>query len=212
MRKALNRYFITGLLVMLPFFITVYALAYVFRFVDGILGNIVNYYLRKIVGFYVPGIGILLFAALILAVGFLSTRFIGRWCRGHFHKAIEQFPAIKMIYVPLRQILGFLFAKESLAFKKAVMIEFPVKGCWSLGFVTNETFKEANEKTGAELLNIFVPLAPNPVTGYIVFVPKKDTIFLDINVKEAMKVVVSGGILNPHDMPGNIAEVLGGLQ
>ncbi|MGE5197553.1 MAG: DUF502 domain-containing protein, partial [Deltaproteobacteria bacterium] len=86
-----------------------------------------------------------------------------------------------------------------MAFKRAVLVEFPNKGSWTLGFITNETFKEANDKTASELLNIFVPLAPNPTTGFIIFARKDAAIFLDMSIQDAMKFIISGGLLNPAD-------------
>ena len=198
MRK-LNRLFLTGLLVILPLFLSVYILFKTFKFVDGILGNIVNVYFQKAWGFYVPGIGLILFLGIVLTVGFLSSYIGVKLLHKYLDAIFGKFPLFKYIYVPLKKMFEFIFSEGNIAFKKAVLIEFPYKGNWSLGFITSETFQEAKNKIAADLVNIFVPLAPNPVTGFIVFVRKADVIFLDMEIKDAMKLILSGGVLNPLD-------------
>jgi uncharacterized membrane protein len=199
MMNWLRRYFFTGLLVSLPLFISVYVLILIFGFVDGILGNFINIYFKKTLGFYIPGLGIILFFLIVILVGLLSSRFSEKLLQRYLDRIISRFPLLRLIYPPLKQIVTFLFSKDNVGFKKAVLIGFPYRDNWTLGFITNETFEEAKNKTGAELLNIFVPLAPNPTTGFIFFVPKEKVIFLDISIKEAIKLVISGGLLNPQD-------------
>jgi uncharacterized membrane protein len=194
--RRLNRFFLTGILVLLPLFLSIYILVLGFRFIDGILGNVVNIYIRKEWGFSIPGIGLILFFAIVIAAGLVST-YIGH---KYLDKFFGKFPLIKYIYVPLKQMLEFIFSEENITFKKAVLIEFPCKGNWSMGFITNESFQEAKHKIAEDLVNIFVPLAPNPITGFIVFVRKADILFLDMEIREAMRLILSGGVLNPHEM------------
>jgi len=197
--KRLNRYFITGLLALLPISISVYILVTLFRFADGILGRFINVYFQKAWGFYVPGIGLILFVGIVLTVGFLSSYIGVKLLHKYLDAIFGKFPLIKYIYVPLKKMFEFIFSEGNIAFKKAVLIEFPRKGNWSLGFITSETFQEAKNKIAADLVNIFVPLAPNPITGFIVFVRKAEVIFLDMEIKDAMKIILSGGVLNPQD-------------
>lgn len=197
--KRLNRYFITGLLALLPISISVYILVTLFRFADGILGRFINVYFQKAWGFYVPGIGLILFVGIVLTVGFLSSYIGVKLLHKYLDAIFGKFPLIKYIYVPLKKMFEFIFSEGNIAFKKAVLIEFPYKGNWSLGFITSETFQEAKNKIAADLVNIFVPLAPNPITGFIVFVRKAEVIFLDMEIKDAMKIILSGGVLNPQD-------------
>ena len=136
-------------------------------------------------------------------MGFLSSLFAVRLLQRKLDKMIAKFPLLRYIYPPIKQIFEFLFSKDN-AFKKSVLVQYPFKGNWTLGFVTNETFQEANTKTGVQLLNIFVPMAPNPATGFILFVPKDEVIFLDIDVKEAVKLIISGGLLNPTEASKDI--------
>lgn len=201
--KRLTKYFITGLLVVLPLFISIYILVIMFRFVDGMLGSFVNVFIKNTFGFHIPGVGLILFVLIVLSVGFLSSLFAVRLLQRKLDKMIGKFPLLRYIYPPIKQIFEFLFSKDN-AFKKSVLVQYPFKGNWTLGFVTNETFQEANTKTGVKLLNIFVPMAPNPATGFILFVPKDEVIFLDINVKEAVKLIISGGLLNPTEASKDI--------
>jgi uncharacterized membrane protein len=199
--NRLRTYFIAGLLVILPLFLTLAILAFVFRFVDGILGNIVNSYVRRTLGFYIPGIGIVLFVSLVLLTGILSTHFFGRFLNRLIDRVMERFPLLRHIYPSLKQIFRFIFSKEQMAFKRTVLLEYPCKGCWSLGFITNEGFREAKERTAQDLLNVFIPLAPNPASGFYVLAPRKDVIILDMEIKDAITLIFSGGVLNPEDIP-----------
>jgi uncharacterized membrane protein len=198
--KKLNQYFLTGLLVTLPLVLSIYIVVFVFNFVDGILGRLVNEYIKKTLGFYVPGMGVILFLLLILVIGFISVTLSLRFLHKSVDKIISNLPVFKYIYVPLKQMFGFVFSPDNMAFKNSVLIEFPCKGSWSLGFVTNETFQEAKDKLAADLLNIFVPMAPNPASGFVVLVRKADVVFLDIEIKEAMRLILSGGLLNPQEL------------
>lgn len=197
MIKHVRRYFITGILVIFPLFLSIYILFILFRFVDGILGRFINVYFKETLGFYIPGLGLILFLLIIIVAGFLSTHFLGRRLNRFLDRIVGPFPLLRHIYPWIRQIFTFLFSKNNLSFKKVVLVGYPCKGSWSLGFITNEGFKEAKLKSGQELLSIFVPLVPNPTSGFLIFASSKDVIFLDISIKEAMKLILSGGILNP---------------
>ena len=111
-------------------------------------------------------------------------------------KALRRFPLVRHIYPSVKQIIVFLFASQRQAFKKVVLVEYPRCGIWSLGFVTNEGFKEAKDKTGQDLLNIFIPSSPGPLTGFFVIIPRQEVLFLEISIEEAIKLLVSGGLLN----------------
>ena len=111
--------------------------------------------------------------------------------------ALRRFPLIRLIYPSIKQIIEFLFATQRQTFKKAVLVEYPKTGIWSMGFITNEGFQEAKEKTKKELLNIFIPSSPGPFTGFYILVPRQEVIILDIMVEDAVKLLVSGGLLNP---------------
>lgn len=197
MMNRLKRYFVTGLVVILPVVLTIYILIIVFNFVDGVLGSFLNTYLKKTLGFYIPGLGLILSIIIILVTGLLTSLFLGKKIIPHLEKIFLKIPLINKIYPPLKQMVRFILMQRELGFKKVVLVEYPSKGIWSLGFVTNEAFEEIDNKTNNNLLCIFVPNSPGPLTGYTIFLAKEKAIFLDISVQDAMKIIISGGIFKP---------------
>jgi uncharacterized membrane protein len=194
----MRRNLIAGILVILPLLLTVYVLIILFKFIDGILGRFVNTYLMDFLGFYIPGLGIILSLIIIFLVGFLTTHFVGKKLYLILEeKILMNFPLIRHIYPSLKQITEFLFASKRQSFKKVVLVEYPKPSIWVIGFITNKGFVEAEEKTRQGLLNIFIPSSPGPLTGFFILVPRQDVIFLDIPIEEAIKLIVSGGLLNP---------------
>jgi len=193
----IRRYFVTGLLVALPIFLTLYFFFAVFRFIDGIWGKVINFYLKKYLGFAVPGLGFILGLMTVMAVGFVATNLFGK----RFFRALERFfmkfPFVSMIYPAIKQIVDSFLSKEKPAFKKVALVEYPSKGIWSIGFITNESFQEANEKSGEELMHVFIATTPSPLTGFLILVPKRDVKVLDISVEQGVKLIVSGGIVKP---------------
>lgn len=197
MFKRLQRYFLTGLAVLLPVVITLYILVSVFRFFDNILGRFLNNYFEENLGFYIPGIGILLFILIILIFGFITTHFLKNKFRSILENWFLKLPFIKLIYPSAKQIVNFLFSRERPLLQKAVLVEYPRKGVYSLGFVTNESMKIIQEKTGKEFLNVLIPSSPSPFTGFVALVPKEELIFLDISIEDACRFIISDGVVNP---------------
>src|SRR3989338_9167245 len=147
MRKKIERYFFTGLLVLLPVVITLYLLFIIFRFADGLLGKYINQYLKEYLGHYIPGIGLILTLLIVLFVGALARSVLLRKIIPAIEGWFAGLPLIRMIYPSSKQIVKFFFSDENKAmFKKVVLIEYPRKGVYSLGFVTNEGFEEAGVK------------------------------------------------------------------
>lgn len=195
--SRVKRYFLTGFFIILPAFITAYVLYAIFMFIDGIWGKVINFYLRKHLGFAIPGLGFILGMLTILVIGFVATNLLGKRIFNFFEHMFRKFPMIKLIYDPAKQIVDSFVSREKPAFKKVVLVEYPSKGIWSVGFLTNDGFKEAQEKTGEELLHIFIATTPSPLTGFLILVPKRDVKILDIPVDSGIKLVVSGGIVKP---------------
>lgn len=195
--NRLKRYLITGLIVVVPIFVTVYVFLVVFRFTDSILGRFLNIYFKKILGFYIPGLGILISLLIIILVGFLANRFIGKKIFPRLEKWFSGLPLIKNIYPTLKQIILFILAQKEFGFKNVVLVEYPSKGIWALGFLTNEQFQKINQITNKEMVAVFVPTSPSPFTGYVVFVPKEDVKFPNISISEALNIIISGGVFKP---------------
>lgn len=193
----LRRYFATGLLITLPVFITVYFLFMVFRFIDGIFGKTLNHYIREYLGFSVPGVGIILGVLIVLTVGFVAANYLGKRLIQALESWFLKFPFIRQIYPAAKQIVDSFISKESPAFKKVVMVQYPAKGIWSIGFLTSESFAEANRKSARELLHVFIATTPSPLTGFLILVPKEEVTIMDMSIEEGVKLIISGGIVKP---------------
>lgn len=192
-----KRYFVTGLLVTLPVFFTVYFLYIVFRFIDNIWGKVINFYLKQHLGFSIPGLGVILGLVTVLAIGFIATNFVGK----RFFRAVEswflKFPLVRQIYPAAKQIVSSFMSKDHPTFKKVALVEYPGKGIWSIGFITNESFAVANKAAGKELIHVFIATSPSPFTGFLILVPKDEVRYLDISVEDGVRLIVSGGIIKP---------------
>jgi uncharacterized membrane protein len=198
MIKKLKRYMITGVIVLMPTFVTVFILVAVFNFIDRILGDFLEIALRKYVGFYIPGLGFLLFAAVITLVGFLASRFLNHRIFPKIEEYFSSLPLINTLYPTVKQIILFILQKKELGFKKVVLVEYPSKGIWSIGFLTNEAFKRMSEVSSQDMVSVFMPTTPGPFSGYVIFVPKNEIRFPDISVNEALKILISGGAFKPE--------------
>lgn len=193
----IKRYFITGLLLVLPVFITIYFLLFIFNFIDNAWGKLINFYIKRHLGFTIPGLGFLLGLVTIMVVGFVATNFIGKKVFLTVEHWFLKLPFIKQVYNPAKQIINSFISKEKAAFKKVVMIEYPSKGLWSIGFITNESFEAAEKLIGQEMMHVFIATTPSPLTGFLVLLPKRDVKILDISVEQGVKLIVSGGIVKP---------------
>ncbi len=186
---------ITGLVVLIPLIITVYVLVALFRFTDGILGRFLNVFLQKQWGFYVPGIGFLLFFLVVFLVGFLARKYIFKRAFAPLELWFSGLPLIKNIYPAAKQIVTFVSAQKEMGFKKVALVEYPSKGIWSIGFVTNEGFAAIDKTCGKEMLAVFIPTTPGPLSGFVIFLPKDEVRFPDLTITEALNIVISGGVV-----------------
>jgi len=131
-------------------------------------------------------------------VGFLATRFLGHRLFILLEKWFAAFPLIKDIYPTVKQMIGFMSAQRESGFKKVVLIEYPGKGVWSLGFLTNEQFAAIDAVMDADMVSVYVSTVPGPFSGMLVFVRRSDIKFPDISIKDAVKIIFSGGVVNPQ--------------
>ena len=174
-----------------------------FHFADGILGRRINKFFYTYIGYEIPGLGILIIILVIFVLGLLirlSRIKFFRWTQTLFLGLLFRMPLINKIFPPIKRIVDFLFFPPHKNFKSAVLVEYPRKGIYSLGFVTSESPFKFEEKLGRKLYNVFISSSPSPLTGFTIIVPKEDLIFLDIGVDDALKLVISGGLLNPPQM------------
>jgi len=195
----LRKYFISGLIVFLPMALTIYIFFLAINFADNILGKYLEPVFMERFGFYFRGISILIGMYVIVVVGFLFTNFLGRQIYDFFDRLIVKLPFFKQVYPALKEMAGFLFSGDKLkTFRQVVIAEYPRKGIFSVGFLTNESSDIFNELTKSnELCNVFFATSPSPVTGFTVLIPKKDVIITEIKIEDAFKFLVSGGVVNP---------------
>jgi len=132
-----------------------------------------------------------------ILVGWFARNFFGRLIIRISEYIVDRMPVISKVYSAIKQIFETIMATQSQAFREVVMMEYPRKGVWSIGFVTGVTKGEVQEHTAEETINVFVPTTPNPTSGYLLFVPKKELKYLDMSVEEGVKLVVSAGIITP---------------
>lgn len=198
MVHKLRQYFLAGIVLVTPIAITVYILVAVFRFTDGLLGKYLNFYIKANLGYSIPGLGLLLFLIIILIAGFFAKNFLGKKIMHLLEGWFLKLPFVSRIYPHVKQFIDLVVAKEKPSFKKVVLIEYPRKGIFSLGFITNESMSEVEEKTREKVVTVLIPSIPNPFSGFFVFCKKEELIYLDITVEEGIKQVVSGGVLQPE--------------
>lgn len=206
----LRAYFLAGILVTAPIGITVY-LTYAFlTFVDD---NVVRLIPREIYEDYYgamtfPGIGLVIALAFFVVVGWFATNFLGRLTIRISEYILHKMPVIRTLYGAIKQIFETIMTTQSTAFREVVMLEYPRKGVWSLGFVTGISKGEVQDLTENETVNVFLPTTPNPTSGFLLFVPKSELHFLDMSVEDGVKMVVSAGIITPphKDAGGSAAK------
>ena len=199
----IRAYFFTGILVTAPVAITLY-MAYKFIvWIDRLVNQILppQYKFDEILPFTIPGIGLVVLVLALILVGMFAAGFLGKFFLRLGEWIVYKVPLISSIYSVLKQIFETFFSTKTQAFSKVVMLEYPRKGIWILGFVSSELRGEVKEKFAEEMLNVFIPTTPNPTSGFLIFVPKKDTIELDMKVEEGIKFVISGGLVEPENLP-----------
>ncbi len=196
----LRRYLLTGILVTAPITITIY-LTYIFlSFVDSKVVHLLpkEWYEALYGQTVIPGLGLIIVIAVFIAIGWLATNFLGRLFIRISEYIVDQIPVARTLYSAIKQIFETIMASQSNAFREVVMMEYPRKGVWSIGFVTGTSKGEVQETTEEETINVFVPTTPNPTSGYLLFVPKKELKYLKMTVEEGVKLVVSAGIITPE--------------
>lgn len=193
--KRIRNYFGTGLLIMLPVFITLYILFVAFRFIDNMWGKAINTYLKNNFGFGIPGLGIIIGLVTVFLIGFVATSFIGKRLFRGVERWFFKFPMVRQIYPAAKQVVASIMSKENPSFKKVVLVEYPSKGIWVIGFVTNEGLKEACEAIGQDLVHVLIASTPSPLTGTLILVPRSSVKVLNIPIEQGIKLIVSGGIV-----------------
>jgi uncharacterized membrane protein len=203
MWQKLRDYFITGIAVILPLFVTLWILSILYRWIGGrMIFPLTKLFTPYLVNPYLEyGVSITIFLLLILmiiAIGMATRIIFIRRLFSSGEKVFFRIPMVGRIYVAMKQISRAFFSDKSRAFKSVVLIEYPRKGMYSIGFLASANEGEINEKTGRRLVNVYVPSVPNPATGYFYLFPEEEVINLKMSIEDAMKLVISGGAVTPH--------------
>ena len=190
----LRNYFIAGVVVLIPIGITVYLTLFLVKVSSKILPKELNpnHYLP----YDIPGLEIFISLILITLIGWISLSFLGKKMLNVFNNLLKKIPILRTIYSAIVQMTE-TFTKNDSNNKNVVLIEYPRKGIWAVGFATKKNSTEMSTKTQKELINVFVPTTPNPTSGFLLMVPKEEVIYLDLNFEEASKFIVSAGTSNP---------------
>lgn len=199
--KHLRGYFLAGVLITAPISLTFYfAWAFV-HWVDSQVTPLIpeRYNPETYLPFTIPGLGLLVVLAVLTLVGALTAGILGRlWVRTS-ERILNRMPVIRGIYGAIKQIFETVLAKKTQAFSSVVLVEYPRRDIWTIAFITSTPEGEVPDVIDDEVINIYVPTTPNPTSGFLLFVPKRDVIFLSMTVEEGLKMVISGGIVTPPD-------------
>ena len=194
LKNALKRYFLTGLLAVIPIWGTVLILKTLFVTVDGILGDVLA---QLVPDHYVPGLGIVALILLIFLVGLFAANFIGRQILKLWEDWLNRLPLVRGIYSTLKSMMDILSFSDRGSYHRVVLIQFPKNGHYCFAFVTGVTKAETMTLSQDPLIHVYVPTSPNPTSGYFLLVPEREVSSVDISVDEAMKLIVSGGFYTP---------------
>lgn len=197
----LRNYFFAGVILAAPVSITFYLAALFVNFVDSKVTPLIpaKYNPETYLPFGVPGLGLLIVIVVMIIIGAVAAGFVGRAFVGWGERLLARMPVVRSIYSALKQIFETVLAEKSRAFRQVVLIEYPRKGSWALGFATGTTKGEVQHTIADEVVNVFLPTTPNPTSGYLLFLPRSDVIFLSMTVEDGIKMVISGGVVTPSE-------------
>ena len=208
MMKRLRRYLVAGLLVWLPLGVTIF----LFRVLIGLMDKTLvfiprQYHPEEWFGVAIPGLGVILTILLLLITGVLTANIVGRSFVGGWESLMDRIPVARSIYSAAKNFAEIVFSESGSAFSKVLLVEYPRKGIYTLTFQTASEIGEIQGRTGEDVVCCFVPTTPNPTSGFIIIVPKKDAIELDMDVDEAVKLVMSLGVVVPTWKKDQTAEL-----
>ncbi|MDR2154633.1 MAG: DUF502 domain-containing protein [Burkholderiaceae bacterium] len=217
MFARLRQYFITGLVVWLPVGVTAWVLLWLVGILDGIFGGVLSALARTLPAFAataemmqrVPGLGVILVAIVILATGLFVANMAGQWWLRQWNRLVTRIPVVRGIYSSVKQVSDTLFSGSGQAFSKALLVRYPHQDSWTIGFLTGALGGEVAEQLARQVpqpagrgagdfVSVFVPATPNPTSGFLLLVPRADVVELHMSVNEALKYVISMGVVAPH--------------
>jgi uncharacterized membrane protein len=194
-----KKYFITGLLIWIPLIITLWVLKIIFDFLDGSLLLLPEAFrTENWLGVHIPGLGAILTVLVVFLTGVFATNFFGARLVQVWHDVLHRIPVVNSIYSSVKQISDTLFSSSGEAFRKAVLVQWPHEGAWTIAFLTGTPGGDVVNHVPPDCLSVYVPTTPNPTGGYFVIVARKDVIELDMTVDQALKYIISMGVVPPQ--------------
>ena len=212
LKRRIRNIFITGILITVPVAFTLFILNFLFKLLDDL---VVPWFIKTLIeigtplpeNFRLPGLGLILIVLLIFVIGVLTKSFLGGKLVQLGEVIVDRIPVVRTLYTGAKQVVTTIAEADTKAFRKVVLVEFPRKGIYSVGFITGTTKGEVQELTDANLVNVFVPTTPNPTSGFLVFVPNEDIIDLTMTVEDGIKFIISVGIVTPEYHQEKILEL-----
>lgn len=196
----LRAYLLAGILVTAPLTITFYIVYEFITFVDSQVHSLpTRYNPESYLPFSIPGLGLVVVLTSLTLIGWLTAGVLGRLLQRASERILARIPVVRSVYSAIKQILETVLAQQSNAFREAVLLEYPRQGVWTIAFITGSTKGEIQGLSDEEVINVFVPTTPNPTSGFLLFVPRRDLVPLGMSVEEAIKMVISGGLIAPVD-------------
>ncbi|MFL2900361.1 MAG: DUF502 domain-containing protein [Candidatus Pelagibacterales bacterium] len=194
----IKRYFFTGLLISAPIGATIYITIFIVEFIAGLVPQRFNPngLLPEIIGYEIPGLELIIAFISFILIGLIFSTLFGKAILGYFDNLITRIPFAGNVYKAIKQITE-TFSNADAAYQKVVLIEYPRKDIYAIGFMTGETKGEIKDRKKIDMVNVFVPTTPNPTSGFLLFIPKEDAVELDMSVEDAIKLVVSAGMVVP---------------
>lgn len=205
--RRVRNWFFTGLIIITPLVLSIYFLDLGFRWLDALLGGLA----ARTLGRQIPGLGLLASVVLAVVTGLIASNLVGRRLIAWSERALLQVPIFRGVYSTLKQVVDAFAGQKRTAFQKVALVEYPRKGVWSIGFITGSARAEIRDRVGRDLVNVFIATTPNPTSGFLIMVPRREVVWLDLPVEEGMKLVISGGVIgcddvNPAEPGGDSAD------
>ena len=210
--RRLRQYFITGLLVWLPMAVTIWVLTWLYGLLDGIFGSVLGAAEAVFPGLHllvstlrgVPGLGVIMVLLVVIATGVLAANIAGQWWMRQWNTLITRIPVVRSIYTSVKQVSDTLFSGSGHAFSKALLIRYPHTEAWAMAFLTGRPGGEVASKLAGDYVSVFIPTTPNPTSGFFMMLPRQHVIELEMSVDNALKYIISMGVVVP-DGPDNPA-------
>ena len=204
MVSRIRRYIVTGVLIWFPLGATILVFSLLLDMTDRLLFLLpAAYRPEALLGFRIPGLGLILAVILLVTTGILGANLLGRYTVSLYERILNRIPLVRSVYSAVKHFAEMVFGDSGTSFKKVLLIEYPRHGLYSLAFQTSENAKEVQHRTGEEIVTVFLPTTPNPTSGFMIFVPRKDVVELEMAVDDALKMIISLGVVVPKWHPAH---------